>query len=84
MAKKKRDLANPLSPSEGLGEYGVVKGAKAGAVKGAKAGAKAGAKSGAKSAARNRGLKRGIPIAMAELYSEGLGAVGNNKSKKKK
>jgi len=72
MAKKKRDLANPLSPSEGLGEYGAVKGAKAGA------------KAGAKSAARNRGLKRGIPIAMAELYSEGLGAVGNNKSKKKK
>ena len=64
MAKKKRDLANPLSISEGL--------------------AKAGAKAGAKSAARNRGLKRGMPIAMAELYAEGLGAVGNNKSKKKK
>ncbi len=76
MAKKKRDLSNPLAASEGLGEYG--------AVKAAKSGAKSGAKSAAKSAARNRGLKRGIPIAMAELYAEGLGAVGNNKSKKKK
>ena len=72
MAKKKRDLANPLSNSEGLGVYGAVK-----------AGAKAGA-AGAKAAARNRGLKRGIPIAMAELYAEGVGAVGSNASKKKK
>ncbi len=72
MAKKKRDLANPLSVSEGLGEYGAIKGAKAGA----KAG-KAGAKSG-------KALKRGISIAVAELYAEGVGAVGSNASKKKK
>tara|TARA_R110001606_G_C15266136_1_gene639003 strand:- start:98 stop:544 length:447 start_codon:yes stop_codon:yes gene_type:complete len=99
MAKKKRDLANPLSPSEGLGEYravaspkleglgeyGAVKGAKAGAQAGAKA-AKAGAQAAqaAKAAARNRALKRGLPIASLPLAMSPGVSSKKKKSKNKK